>query len=44
VPAETENPSPGMSEAVDLKNMDLKKNFFETRVIEYQNGSALEWD
>jgi ribonucleoside-diphosphate reductase beta chain len=26
--------------------MDLKKekNFFETRVIEYQNGGALTWD
>jgi ribonucleoside-diphosphate reductase beta chain len=26
--------------------MDLKKekNFFETRVIEYQNGGALAWD
>jgi len=26
--------------------MDLKmeKNFFETRVIEYQNGGAFSWD
>jgi len=26
--------------------MDLKKekNFFESRVIEYQNGGALAWD
>jgi len=26
--------------------MDLKKekNFFETRVIEYQTGGALDWD
>jgi ribonucleoside-diphosphate reductase beta chain len=26
--------------------MDLKKekNFFETRVIEYQNGGALSWE
>ncbi|MES1939289.1 ribonucleotide-diphosphate reductase subunit beta [Salinisphaera sp. T5B8] len=26
--------------------MDLKKekNFFETRVIEYQSGGALSWD
>ncbi|MCP1765760.1 hypothetical protein ABIF64_006412 [Bradyrhizobium japonicum] len=26
--------------------MDLKKekNFFETRVIEYQNGGALAWE
>jgi hypothetical protein len=35
----TENPFPWMSEA-----MDLKKNFFETRVIEYQNGGALNWE
>jgi ribonucleoside-diphosphate reductase beta chain len=21
-----------------------EKNFFETRVIEYQNGSALKWE
>ncbi len=32
---ETENPFPWMSEAMDLKK---EKNFFETRVIEYQNG------
>jgi hypothetical protein len=38
---ETENPLPWMSEAMDLKK---EKNFFETRVIEYQNGGALEWD
>jgi ribonucleoside-diphosphate reductase beta chain len=26
--------------------MDLKKekNFFETRVIEYQNGGSLDWN
>ena len=30
-----------MSEAMDLKK---EKNFFETRVIEYQNGGALVWD
>jgi hypothetical protein len=28
-------------EAVDLKK---EKNFFETRVIEYQNGGALGWE
>ncbi|SFT54109.1 ribonucleoside-diphosphate reductase beta chain [Actinopolyspora lacussalsi subsp. righensis] len=39
--AETENPFPWMSEAVDLKK---EKNFFETRVTEYQSGAALEWD
>ena len=36
--AETENPFPWMTEAMDLKK---EKNFFETRVIEYQNGGAL---
>ena len=39
--AEMENPFPWMSEAMDLKK---EKNFFETRVIEYQNGGALAWD
>ena len=39
--AEAENPFPWMSEAMDLKK---EKNFFETRVIEYQNGGALDWD
>ena len=39
--AETDNPFPWMSEAMDLKK---EKNFFETRVIEYQNGGALTWD
>ena len=38
---ETENPFPWMSEAMDLKK---EKNFFETRVIEYQNGGSLSWD
>lgn len=38
---ETENPFPWMSEVMDLKK---EKNFFETRVIEYQNGGALNWD
>ncbi len=36
-----ENPFPWMSEVMDLKK---EKNFFETRVIEYQSGSALNWD
>ena len=39
--AAAENPFPWMSEAMDLKK---EKNFFETRVIEYQNGGALAWD
>jgi len=30
-----------MSEAMDLKK---EKNFFETCVIEYQNGGALNWE
>jgi ribonucleoside-diphosphate reductase beta chain len=37
---EVENPFPWMSEAMDLKK---EKNFFETRVIEYQSGGSLEW-
>ncbi len=37
----TENPFPWMAEAMDLKK---EKNFFETRVIEYQNGGSLTWD
>jgi len=36
-----ENPFPWMSEMMDLKK---EKNFFETRVTEYQTGGALEWD
>ena len=39
--AATDNPFPWMSEAMDLKK---EKNFFETRVIEYQNGGALSWE
>ncbi len=35
------NPFPWMSEVLDLKK---EKNFFETRVIEYQTGGALSWD
>ncbi|MDZ4296595.1 MAG: ribonucleotide-diphosphate reductase subunit beta [Patescibacteria group bacterium] len=34
------NPFPWMSEAIDLSK---EKNFFETRVLEYQTGGALEW-
>ena len=30
-----------MSEAMDLKK---EKNFFETSMIEYQNGGALSWE
>ena len=36
-----ENPFPWMAEMVDLKK---EKNFFETRVIEYQAGGTLKWD
>ncbi|WP_137719642.1 ribonucleotide-diphosphate reductase subunit beta [Methylobacillus flagellatus] len=35
------NPFPWMSEVIDLKK---EKNFFETRVTEYQTGGALSWD
>ena len=38
---DTENPFPWMSEAIDLQK---EKNFFETRVTEYQTGAVLEWD
>ncbi len=34
------NPFPWMSEIMDLKK---EKNFFETRVTEYQTGGALDW-
>jgi ribonucleoside-diphosphate reductase beta chain len=37
----TANPFPWMSQSVDLPK---EKNFFETRVTEYQSGSALTWD
>jgi ribonucleoside-diphosphate reductase beta chain len=37
----TTNPFPWMSEMIDLKK---ERNFFETRVIEYQTGGALSWD
>ncbi len=36
-----ENPLPWMSQSTDLAK---EKNFFETRVTEYQLGAALEWD
>lgn len=36
-----ESPFQWMSEAMDLKK---EKNFFETRVIEYQNAGALSWE
>lgn len=35
------NPFPWMSEMLDLRK---ERNFFETRVIEYQTGGALSWD
>jgi ribonucleoside-diphosphate reductase beta chain len=36
-----ENPFPWMSEMIDLKK---ERNFFETRVIDYQTGGALTWE
>ncbi len=39
--AGAENPFPWMSEIMDLRK---EKNFFETRVTEYQTGGALNWD
>jgi len=36
----SKNPFAWMSEAIDLPK---EKNFFETRVTEYQNGSSLSW-
>jgi ribonucleoside-diphosphate reductase beta chain len=38
---QTENPFPWMSQSTDLSK---EKNFFETRVTEYQIGSVLQWD
>lgn len=35
------NPFPWMSEAMDLSK---EKNFFETRVTEYQSAGSLDWD
>ena len=39
--ANEENPFPWMAEMIDLKK---ERNFFETRVTEYQTGGALSWD
>lgn len=36
-----ENPFPWMSQSTDLMK---EKNFFETRVTEYQIGASLDWD
>ncbi|MCX6995270.1 MAG: ribonucleotide-diphosphate reductase subunit beta [Chlamydiae bacterium] len=36
----SKNPFPWMSEAIDLGK---EKNFFETRVTEYQSASSLKW-
>lgn len=36
----SKNPFPWMSETIDLQK---EKNFFETRVTEYQGASALNW-
>ena len=36
-----ENPFPWMSQSVDLNK---EKNFFETRVTEYQTAGALQWE
>jgi ribonucleoside-diphosphate reductase beta chain len=38
---DTENPFPWMSQSTDLSK---EKNFFETRVTEYQQGASLVWD
>jgi ribonucleoside-diphosphate reductase beta chain len=35
------NPFPWMSETMDLAK---EKNFFETRVTEYQSAGSLNWD
>ncbi|RYX81370.1 ribonucleotide-diphosphate reductase subunit beta [bacterium] len=37
----TKNPFPWMGETIDLPK---EKNFFETRVTEYQTAGALNWD
>ncbi|HXW86112.1 MAG TPA: ribonucleotide-diphosphate reductase subunit beta, partial [Candidatus Bathyarchaeia archaeon] len=37
----TRNPFPWMSQATDLNK---EKNFFETRVTEYQTAGSLEWE
>ena len=41
LPEGASNPFPWMSEMIDLKK---EKNFFETRVTEYQTGGVLNWD
>ena len=38
---DTENPFPWMSQSTDLMK---EKNFFETRVTEYQKAGSLKWD
>lgn len=38
---ETKNPFPWLSQSTDLSK---EKNFFETRVIEYQTAGSLEWE
>jgi ribonucleoside-diphosphate reductase beta chain len=35
------NPFPWLSETIDLTK---EKNFFESRVTEYQSGGTLRWD
>ena len=35
-----DNPFPWMSEVIDVSK---EKNFFETKVTEYQNSGSLEW-
>lgn len=37
----SDNPFPWMSETIDLAK---EKNFFETRVTEYQSSASLSWD
>jgi ribonucleoside-diphosphate reductase beta chain len=37
----TSNPFPWMSQSIDLNK---EKNFFETRVTEYQTAGSLEWE
>lgn len=39
--AQATNPFPWMSEIIDLQK---EKNFFETRVVDYQSGGSLSWD
>ena len=39
--AGAKNPFPWMGEVIDLKK---EKNFFETRVVEYQTGGKLSWE